>query len=94
MESLETVLQMVLPVEREALLLCNTDLLFCEMSIQEFHLTDADDIYQNLRVNVNSHSIFMELSVLQRFIYVYGFFIKHQQYFFRIQTMTEKPSII
>ncbi|XP_070325555.1 nesprin-2 isoform X5 [Odocoileus virginianus] len=49
MESLETVLQMVLPVEKEALLLCNTDLLLCEMAIQEFHLTDADDIYQNLR---------------------------------------------
>ncbi|KAF4017561.1 hypothetical protein G4228_009109, partial [Cervus hanglu yarkandensis] len=49
MESLETVLQMVLPVEREALILCNTDLLLCEMAIQEFHLTDADDIYQNLR---------------------------------------------
>ncbi|KAI4540669.1 hypothetical protein MG293_009710 [Ovis ammon polii] len=49
MESLETVLQMVLPVEKESLLLCDTDLLLCKLAIQEFHLTDADDIYQNLR---------------------------------------------
>ena len=75
MESLETVLQMVLPVEKESLLLWNTDLLLCEMAIQEFHLTDADDVYQNLRVNINSHSIFMELSVLQRLIYLYGFLL-------------------
>lgn len=75
MESLETVLQMVLPVEKESLLLCDTDLLLCKLAIQEFHLTDADDIYQNLRVNINSHSIFMELSVLQRFIYVYEFLL-------------------
>lgn len=75
MESLETVLKMVLPMEKESLLLCDTDLLLREMAIQEFHLTDADDIYQNLRVNINSHSIFMELSVLQRPIYVYGFLL-------------------
>ncbi|EPY86172.1 hypothetical protein CB1_000324018 [Camelus ferus] len=49
MESLETALQIVLPVEKESLLLCGSDLLPREMAIQEFHLTDADDIYQNLR---------------------------------------------
>lgn len=51
MESLETVLQIMLPVEKESLLLCGSDLLFLhEMAIQEFHLTNADGIYQNLRV--------------------------------------------
>uniref|UniRef100_A0A671DRX2 Nesprin-2 n=2 Tax=Rhinolophus ferrumequinum TaxID=59479 RepID=A0A671DRX2_RHIFE len=50
MESLETALQIMLPVEKESLLLCGSDLLFLhEMAIQEFHLTDADGIYQNLR---------------------------------------------
>ncbi|XP_019487654.1 PREDICTED: nesprin-2 [Hipposideros armiger] len=50
MESLETALQIVLPVEKESILLCGSDLLFLhEMTIQEFHLTDADGIYQNLR---------------------------------------------
>ncbi|KAM5245078.1 nesprin-2 isoform 4-T7 [Hipposideros larvatus] len=50
MESLETALQIVLPVEKESVLLCGSDLLFLhEMTIQEFHLTDADGIYQNLR---------------------------------------------
>lgn len=50
MESLETALQIVLPVEKESVLLCVSDLLFLhEMTIQEFHLTDADGIYQNLR---------------------------------------------
>ncbi|XP_022426107.2 nesprin-2 isoform X3 [Delphinapterus leucas] len=49
MESLETALHIVLPVEKELLLLCDSDLLLCEMAIQEFNLTDADDIYRNLR---------------------------------------------
>ncbi|XP_058149276.1 nesprin-2 isoform X2 [Dasypus novemcinctus] len=48
MESLETALQIVLPVEKESLLLFDLDLLFHEMAIQEFHLTDADGIHQNL----------------------------------------------
>lgn len=60
MESLETALHIVLPVEKELLLLCDSDLLLCEMAIQEFNLTDADDIYRNLRVNINSHSVFIE----------------------------------
>lgn len=60
MESLETALHIVLPVEKELLLLCDSDLLLCEMVVQEFNLTDADDIYQNLRVNINSHSVFIE----------------------------------
>lgn len=51
MESLETALQIMLPVEKESLLLCGSDLHFLhEMAIQEFHLTGADGIYQNLRV--------------------------------------------
>ncbi|XP_049467402.1 nesprin-2 isoform X6 [Panthera uncia] len=49
MESLETALKIVLPVEKESLLLCGSDLLLHEMAIQEFHLIDADGIYQNLR---------------------------------------------
>ncbi|XP_066128936.1 nesprin-2 isoform X3 [Saccopteryx bilineata] len=50
MESLETALQIVLPVEKESLLLCGSDLLFLhEVAIQDFHLTDADSIYQNLK---------------------------------------------
>uniref|UniRef100_A0A8C5V010 Nesprin-2 n=1 Tax=Microcebus murinus TaxID=30608 RepID=A0A8C5V010_MICMU len=49
MESLETALQIVLPVEKETLLLCGSDLPLQEMSIQEFYLIDADGIYQNLR---------------------------------------------
>ncbi|XP_006891859.1 PREDICTED: nesprin-2 [Elephantulus edwardii] len=48
MESLEAALQIVLPVEKESLSLCGSDLLLHEMAIQEFHLTDADSIYQNL----------------------------------------------
>ncbi|XP_039720519.1 nesprin-2-like isoform X1 [Pteropus medius] len=50
MESLEAALQIVLPVEKESLLLCGSDLLLLhEVAVQEFHLTDADGIYQNLR---------------------------------------------
>uniref|UniRef100_A0A8C4MDW9 Spectrin repeat containing nuclear envelope protein 2 n=1 Tax=Equus asinus asinus TaxID=83772 RepID=A0A8C4MDW9_EQUAS len=48
MESLETALQIVVPVEKESLLLCGSDLLLREMAIQEFHLSDADGIYQHL----------------------------------------------
>ncbi|XP_058423073.1 nesprin-2 isoform X4 [Diceros bicornis minor] len=48
MESLETALQIVVPVEKESLLLCGSDLLLREMAIQEFLLSDADGIYQNL----------------------------------------------
>lgn len=61
MESLETALQVVLPVEKESLPLCGSDLfLLRELAIQEFHLTDADGIYRNLRVNISSHSVFIE----------------------------------
>ncbi|XP_073098376.1 nesprin-2 isoform X4 [Manis javanica] len=49
MESLESALQIVLPVEKESLLVCGSDLLLHEMAIEEFHLTNADGIYQNLR---------------------------------------------
>ncbi|KAM6202620.1 nesprin-2 [Rhynchocyon petersi] len=49
MESLNTALQIVLPVEKESLSLCESDLLLHEMTIQEFHLIDADSIYQNLK---------------------------------------------
>ncbi|XP_060030825.1 nesprin-2 isoform X4 [Erinaceus europaeus] len=49
MTSLETALQIVLPVEKESLLLCGSDLVPHEMIIQDFRLTNADDVYQNLR---------------------------------------------
>ncbi|XP_006142459.1 nesprin-2 isoform X5 [Tupaia chinensis] len=49
MESLEIALQTVLPMEKELLHLCGSELPLHEMSIQEFHLTGADDIYQKLR---------------------------------------------
>uniref|UniRef100_A0A2I2ZCA7 Spectrin repeat containing nuclear envelope protein 2 n=1 Tax=Gorilla gorilla gorilla TaxID=9595 RepID=A0A2I2ZCA7_GORGO len=49
MESLETALQLVLPVEKASLLLCGSDLPLHKMAIQGFHLIDADCIYQHLR---------------------------------------------
>uniref|UniRef100_A0A2K6JTW1 Spectrin repeat containing nuclear envelope protein 2 n=1 Tax=Rhinopithecus bieti TaxID=61621 RepID=A0A2K6JTW1_RHIBE len=49
MESLETALQLVLPVEKASLLLCGSDLPLHKMAIQGFHLIDADGIYQHLR---------------------------------------------
>ncbi|PNJ70701.1 SYNE2 isoform 5 [Pongo abelii] len=49
MESLETALQLVLPVEKASLLLCGSDLPLHKMAIQGFHLIDADRIYQQLR---------------------------------------------
>ncbi|XP_049755484.1 nesprin-2 isoform X1 [Elephas maximus indicus] len=49
MESMATALQIVLPVEKASLVLCNSDLLLHEIPIQEFHLTDAGSIYQNLK---------------------------------------------
>uniref|UniRef100_A0A8C3X5K7 Nesprin-2 n=1 Tax=Catagonus wagneri TaxID=51154 RepID=A0A8C3X5K7_9CETA len=49
MESLEAALQVVSPVERKSVLLCGSDVLLHEVAIQDFHFTDADDIYQNLR---------------------------------------------
>ncbi|XP_004370998.1 nesprin-2 [Trichechus manatus latirostris] len=49
MKSLETALQIVLPVEKESLFLCNSDLLLHEIAVQEFHLIDADSIYRNLK---------------------------------------------
>ncbi|XP_008564479.1 PREDICTED: nesprin-2 [Galeopterus variegatus] len=48
MESLGKALQAVLPMEKESLLLCGLDQPLNELAIQEFHLTDADSIYQNL----------------------------------------------
>uniref|UniRef100_A0A2K5EX71 Spectrin repeat containing nuclear envelope protein 2 n=1 Tax=Aotus nancymaae TaxID=37293 RepID=A0A2K5EX71_AOTNA len=49
MQSLETALQLVLPVEKASLLLCGSDLLLHKMAIQEFGLINADGIYQHLR---------------------------------------------
>ncbi|XP_054546967.1 nesprin-2 isoform X3 [Talpa occidentalis] len=49
MKSLETALQIVLPVEKECLHLYGSDLLLHKLAIQEFHLTNASDIYQHLR---------------------------------------------
>ncbi|KAM5175710.1 nesprin-2 isoform 1-T2 [Callospermophilus lateralis] len=48
-ESLEMALQVLLPVEKESLFLCGSDLFPCQVAIQEFHLVDTDGIYQNLR---------------------------------------------
>ncbi|XP_036887040.1 nesprin-2 isoform X2 [Sturnira hondurensis] len=48
-ESLEMALQVVLPVERESLLLCGSDLPVREVAVGEFRLTDADGLYQSLR---------------------------------------------
>nr|XP_035116587.2 nesprin-2 isoform X2 [Callithrix jacchus] len=49
MQSLETALQLVLPVEKTSLLLCGSDLPLRKMAIQEFGLINADGIYQHLR---------------------------------------------
>ncbi|XP_004681849.1 PREDICTED: nesprin-2 isoform X2 [Condylura cristata] len=49
MKSLETALKIVLPVEKECLHLCGSDLLLHEMAVQEFHLANASAFYQNLR---------------------------------------------
>ncbi|XP_021103430.1 nesprin-2 isoform X2 [Heterocephalus glaber] len=49
MESLELALQVVLPVEKESLLLCGSDLALREVAVQEFHLVDSDGVHQNLR---------------------------------------------
>ncbi|XP_047397719.1 nesprin-2 isoform X2 [Sciurus carolinensis] len=48
-ESLEMALKVLLPVEEELLFLRGSDLLLCQVAIQEFHLMDADGICQNLR---------------------------------------------
>ncbi|XP_077909922.1 nesprin-2 isoform X1 [Halichoerus grypus] len=48
MESLEMALKIVSPVEKESLLLCGSDLLLHEVAIHEFHVIDADGIYQKL----------------------------------------------
>lgn len=61
MESLKTALQLVVPVEKASLLLCGSDLLLLhDVAIEEFHFTDADGIYQNLKVHTSSHSIVTE----------------------------------
>ncbi|XP_053457239.1 nesprin-2 isoform X5 [Nycticebus coucang] len=49
MKSLETALQIVLPVESELHLLCGSDLPPSEVTVQEFYLIDAEGLYQNLR---------------------------------------------
>ncbi|KAK1339277.1 hypothetical protein QTO34_019958 [Cnephaeus nilssonii] len=50
MESLENALQLVVPVEKASLLLCGSDLLLLhDVAIEDFHFTDADGIYQNLK---------------------------------------------
>ncbi|XP_023373370.1 nesprin-2 isoform X2 [Otolemur garnettii] len=49
MKSLETALQIVLPVENGLRLLCDSDLPPSEVTVQEFYLIDADGLYQNLR---------------------------------------------
>lgn len=71
-------LKVVLPVEKESLLLCGSDLLLHKVTVREFHLTDADGLYQNLRVNITSHRIVIESSIPQRFIHIYAFSIIHQ----------------
>ncbi|XP_075387998.1 nesprin-2 isoform X2 [Tenrec ecaudatus] len=49
MESLELALQIVLPLEKESLGLCDSDLVLHELAIREFHLKDAESIHQNLK---------------------------------------------
>ncbi|XP_051682362.2 nesprin-2 isoform X3 [Oryctolagus cuniculus] len=49
LKSLETALQTVSPVERETVFLCGLDLSLPEIVIQDFHLVNADGIYQYLR---------------------------------------------
>lgn len=62
MESLEAALKVVSPLERESVLLCGSDLLLCEVTLQDFHLSDADDTYQNLRVNIISQCVCGQIS--------------------------------
>lgn len=69
LESLELALQVALPVE-ESLLLCDLDLALREVAVQEFHLMDADSVYQNLRVNNASRCIdrvIRELQIVRHF---------------------------
>ncbi|XP_073923916.1 nesprin-2 isoform X5 [Castor canadensis] len=47
-ESLELALQVVLPIEKETVLVCGSDLPLCAVAVQEFRLTNAGGIYQNL----------------------------------------------
>ncbi|KAM5273601.1 nesprin-2 [Ctenodactylus gundi] len=49
MESLDMALRVVLPVEKESLLLCGSVLPLREVAIQEFRLVDAEGIYHNLK---------------------------------------------
>ncbi|XP_037688490.1 nesprin-2 isoform X2 [Choloepus didactylus] len=74
MESLENALQIVLPVEKETLLLCDLDLLLCEMAIQEFNLTDADGIYQRLK-NIQD-SIANQIEICNNLEQTYNFALK------------------
>lgn len=61
MESLETALQLVVPVEKASLLLCGSDLLLLhDVAVADFHFTDAGGIYQNLKVHTGSHRIVIE----------------------------------
>jgi hypothetical protein len=50
-ESLELALQVVLPIEKETVLVCGSDLPLCAVAVQEFRLTNAGGIYQNLGVS-------------------------------------------
>ncbi|XP_054988523.1 nesprin-2 isoform X1 [Sorex araneus] len=60
MESLKAVQHIILPLEKEYLLICDSDLLLQEVGIQEFQLTNADGLYQNLRSVQNSIAKQME----------------------------------
>uniref|UniRef100_A0A2K6TJ47 Spectrin repeat containing nuclear envelope protein 2 n=1 Tax=Saimiri boliviensis boliviensis TaxID=39432 RepID=A0A2K6TJ47_SAIBB len=64
MQSLETARQLVLPVEKAALLLCGSDMLLHKMAIQEFGLVNADGIYQHLR-NIQ-YSIAKQIEICNR----------------------------
>ncbi|XP_056666845.1 nesprin-2 isoform X2 [Monodelphis domestica] len=49
MKSLEAALRIVLPVEKEAFLLVDSEQFLHKINIQEFNLAGVDDVYQNLK---------------------------------------------
>ncbi|XP_055989127.1 nesprin-2 isoform X2 [Sorex fumeus] len=61
LESLKTVQHIILPLEEEYFLICDSDLLLQEVGIQEFQLTNADGLYQNLRSIQDSIAKQMEI---------------------------------
>ncbi|XP_072485533.1 nesprin-2 isoform X2 [Notamacropus eugenii] len=65
LKSLEAALKIVLPKEKEAVLLGDSGQLLHEMDVQEFTLVGVDDAYQNLKDIQNSISKQIELCNLE-----------------------------